>query len=487
MIQGLPEAAKQEYGDLVVDAIVLYPRRLVAESGEEYDRRRDELQRDGLRWSQTIDLEELQRVEVLQLDQDDVSLKFPLRNLIERLSDLRREARTTEGRGSGAETAWKLTSNALYGILGSSYLVTGNCLAANVITAHGRAVAFAMFESLNGLQLATDGCTYRLDRIPSCTLGECLTAMPDYLLRHADESSGIPFYDSSEIPQSDRDFNAWFAGQVSHFFGLEQADVHRLLVHQLEHKQTPGGSGLSFDGLLCDGGSNYAKLKLVDDQWQIRDVKMQGYGTASKEVLAPLMLQMYTQDRMEKLTPVTVDRHLFKLEPAKSAAKRTLTEAELDEVLLPMGLEHESIKAYKVLKTSAFVFQTAAQQTAIMRQLERLQQHTGCGLDLLVPRRSHSERSAGSLTGVAKPIYEYIRMGGRDLTKAFNLREDRLSAKLAGQVENRFEERRQYRRRADRRLERKIALSAESKRTVLTGIVIRKHDHERRRCLVRVG
>ena len=54
------------------------------------------------------------------------------------------------------------------------------------------------------------------------------------------------------------------------------------------------------------------------------DIKMQGYGRASKEVLEPLLLQIYTQDRMEKLTPITVDRHLLKLEPAKSAAKRVL-------------------------------------------------------------------------------------------------------------------------------------------------------------------
>jgi hypothetical protein len=487
MIQGLPEPARQEYHALVVDAIVLYPRELVAESGEEYDRICEERQRKELRWKQTIDLELLQRVEVVQLDHDDVSLKFPLRNLLEKLTQLRSEARATEGRGSGAETAWKLTSNTVYGILGSTYLVTGNCVAANVITAHGRAVAFAMFQSLNGLQLATDGCTYRLDRIPRCTLPECLAAMPDFLLRHADESSGIPFYDPAEIPQNDADFNPWFAGHVAQFFGLEAACVRRLLVHQLEHKHTPGGNGPSFDGLLCDGGSNCAKLTLAEDEWETRDMKMQGYGAASKEALGLLLFQIYTQDRMETLTPITVDRHLLKLEPAKSAAKRVLAESETDEVLLPLGVEYESIKAYKVLKPSAFVFQTPEQEAAIGRQLERLHQETGCGLDLLAIRRCHKRRSAGSLTAAARRIYDYIRTGRRDLVKTFNLRKDRLSPRLAEQVENRREERRRLRNKAERRLAAEITVSGITTPTLLTGILVRRRDVAKRRSLMRVN
>ncbi|HEV3304177.1 MAG TPA: hypothetical protein VG055_31295 [Planctomycetaceae bacterium] len=486
MIEALPKAARREYGDLVVDAIVLYPRKLVADSGEDYDRLCDELQRKGLRWEQTIDLELLQRSEVVQLDHEDVALRFPLGALVKKFARFRREARDKHGQGSGAESAWKLTSNNMYGILGSGYLATGNSVAANVITAHGRAIAFAMFQSLNGLQLATDGCTYRLDRIPRCTLAECLAAQPDFLLRHADESAGIPFYDPADIPQNDGDFNRWFASHVAHFFSLEEANVRRLLVHQLEHKQTPGGTGPSFDGLLCDGGSNYAKLTVDDDEWETRDIKMQGYGAASKEALGLLLFQIYTQDRMERLTPITVDRHLLKLEPAKSVAKRVLTESETDEVLLPLGVEYESIKAYKVLKPSAFVFQTPEQQAAIGRQLERLHQQTGCGLDLLALRRCHKRRSAGSLTAAARRIYDYIRIGGRDLVKTFNLRKDRLSPRLAEQVENRREERRRLRNKAERRLAAEITVSGITKPTLLTGILVRRRDVARRRSLMRV-
>ncbi|HET6325476.1 MAG TPA: hypothetical protein VFG04_12425 [Planctomycetaceae bacterium] len=486
MIEALPETARREYGDLVVDAIVLYPRKLVADSGEDYDRLCDELQRAGLRWEQTIDLELLQRSEVVQLDHEDVALRFPLGALVEKFARFRREARDKHGQGSGAENAWKLTCNNLYGILGSGYLDTGNSVAANVITAHGRAVAFAMFQSLNGLQLATDGCTYRLDRIPRCTLAECLAAMPDYLLRHADNSAGIPFYDPTEVPQNDADFNLWFAGHVAQFFGLEATCVRRLLVHQLEHKHTPGGNGPSFDGLLCDGGANYVKLIVADDEWETCDIKMQGYGAASKEALEPLLFQIYAQDRMEKLTPITVDRHLMKLEPAKSAAKRVLTESETDEVLLPLGIEYESIKAYKVLKPSAFVFQTPEQEEAIGRQLERLHRQTGCGLDLLALRRSHKERSGGSLTAAAQRIYDYIRASGKDLVKTFNLRKDRLSPRLVEQVENRREERRQCRDRAEQRLVAQISVSGRTKSKILTGILVRRRDVAKRRSLVRI-
>ena len=221
---------------------MLYPRKLVADSGKnttECARNYNVMSFVGNRLSISSGCRGSRSFSWIRTTSPSVSAG----ESCGKLAQLRRKARATDGRGSGAEIAWKLTSNAMYGILGSGYLVTGNCVAANVITAHGRAVAFAMFQSLNGLQLATDGCTYRLDRIPRCTSPECLAAMPDYLLRHADDTAGIPFYDPAEIPQNDADFNAWFAGHVARFFGLEEASVRRLLVHQLEHKHTPGETG----------------------------------------------------------------------------------------------------------------------------------------------------------------------------------------------------------------------------------------------------
>ncbi|HXY34631.1 MAG TPA: hypothetical protein VEI07_10415 [Planctomycetaceae bacterium] len=485
MVKALPERARQEYGDLIVESIVFYPKKFVADSGAEYDRLCDERRRDGLRWTQTIDLDLLRRLEELQLDHEEVVIKCPVGDLVKKFAQSRQKARDECGRGSGAEMAWKFTSNAVFGILGSSDLVTGNCVAANVITAHGRAVAFAMFQSLNGLQLATDGCTYRLDRIPRCTLAECLAVMPDYLLRHADVSSGIPFYDPSEIPQTDVAFNHWFVRHAAHFFGIDDSDVRQVLVHQLEHKHVPGRNTAAFDALLCDGGSNCLKLIETDDEWDIYDIKMQGYGDASKKILANVLLPSYASDRMRELTPITADRNLLKLKPAKSAAKRVLTDCDADEVFLPMGLEQESIKAYKVLKPSAFVFQTPKQEAAILRQLDRLHQQTGCGLDLLALRRCHGERAAGSLTAAARELYDYIRGGGRDLVKKFNLRVQRLSPRIRQKVEKRHEERQRLQRSAARRLAKQIVVSKQAKSKPLTGILIRRSDVAKRRSLMR--
>ena len=84
------------------------------------------------------------------------------------------------------DRALKEQINTIYGVLTSRYMPTSNAVAANQITAAGRALAFTMMLSLNGIQVITDGCTYRRDHIPACTLAECLEMMPDYALRHAD-------------------------------------------------------------------------------------------------------------------------------------------------------------------------------------------------------------------------------------------------------------------------------------------------------------
>jgi hypothetical protein len=51
----------------------------------------------------------------------------------------------------------------MYGAVASQHLPTNNVVAANVITATARALALAMQMSLNGVQVITDGTTYRSD------------------------------------------------------------------------------------------------------------------------------------------------------------------------------------------------------------------------------------------------------------------------------------------------------------------------------------
>jgi len=479
MIEALPEQARQEYGDLIVDAIVLYPRELIADSGEDYARLCDALRRDGLRWSQKLDLTSFRRTEVVQLDHEDVALKFSLADLTNRLTELRQDARNKHGAGSGAELNWKLTSNAVLGVLGSPHLATGNPVAANVITAHARAVGFALFLALNGLQLITDGCVYRRDRIPRCTFRECLQKMSDYPLRHADPLAGIDFFQPEQIPEKDADFDRWLWRHIRRFFGLDQTAAERLLIHQVEHKLTPETGASSYDALACDGCANQLKLTQSDGEWDIYEMKLRGYGESSKRALMMWLADTYAKDRITELAPITVDRNLPKLVPAANAARRILKGFETEEVLLPLGFECETVRAYKVLKPSAFVFQTPKQYAAIERQLERLYQQTGCGLDLLVLRRTHAKRPGGSLSVGTEKLYAYINSGGRDLVKTFNLRKDRLSQDLLEQVEVRREERSRRVSQADDRLAAAISVTRIEKKKPLTGILMRLDDEGR--------
>ena len=126
------------------------------------------------------------------------------------------------GKGSGQDLAWKLHANTMYGILACPDLDTNNFVAANQITATGRALAFLMVNSLNGIQVITDGCTYRRDQIPACTYAECLEIQPDYPLRRAEADSGIPFIDPATIPDDDAEFTNWYRNHVKRFFGVSE-------------------------------------------------------------------------------------------------------------------------------------------------------------------------------------------------------------------------------------------------------------------------
>ena len=73
----------------------------------------------------------------------------------------------------------------MFGVLCSPQMSTNNVVAANYITAHARAEAFALAMVLNAYQTITDGASYRRDQIPACTFAECLRRQPDYPLRRS--------------------------------------------------------------------------------------------------------------------------------------------------------------------------------------------------------------------------------------------------------------------------------------------------------------
>lgn len=219
MIQALPEKVKQAYENLEVETVLFYPAKLVAESGREFDKVVARHRRDGPPWSGTLDLDRMEQVIVERLGDEHVSLRFRLDELAQKMIQLRREARQASGQGSGAELAWKQAANTMYGVLASPHLTTNNVVAANYITATGRALAFAMQLGLNGFQVITDGCTYRRDEIPACTLADCLKTSPEYPLRRPEGK--VPFLDPSAIPEGDAAFTAWYRGHVKKFLGVK--------------------------------------------------------------------------------------------------------------------------------------------------------------------------------------------------------------------------------------------------------------------------
>src|SRR6202011_224579 len=90
---------------------------------------------------------------------------------------------------------------------------------------------------------------------------------------------------------------------------------------------------------------------------------------------------------------------------------------------------------YRALKESAFVFETPDQRAAILKQVQKFEKRTGAGLELLSLRRTYAGRQQGSLTDLAKELYRFIRQGGDNVTKHFNLN------KLTGQLDDLAERR----------------------------------------------
>jgi hypothetical protein len=95
--------------------------------------------------------------------------------------------------------------------------------------------------------------------------------------------------------------------------------------------------------------------------------------------------------------------------------------AGAEAVVLPLGLECPKERAYKLFKLSAFVFETPEQRARVLRQLQRFERRTGCGLELLVLRRAYGGRRQGSLADLAGRLHQMIRAGQNDLLTALNI------------------------------------------------------------------
>lgn len=304
LIQALPEHLRAEYEDLVADSIIFYPRELAANNGTEYDELIARHRSEQLPWKTTLNMPDLKLARTVILDDEYASLKVPIgEGIAKRVGKQRERAQREFGKGSGEDVAWKFLANTTYGVLASPYHDTNNFVAANLITAKVRAEAFAMMMSLNGIQVITDGCTYRADQVPACTFQECLEIQPDYPVRRAETK--IPFLDPKSIPTDAAEFTGWYRNHVKSFFDVSQASYDELFsTHHLEHKTIGDGDCVEFDGLACDGAANYIKYTLTPGgEWEGRDFKARSYGRESKSQLLPWITETYVNDTLIELPP----------------------------------------------------------------------------------------------------------------------------------------------------------------------------------------
>ena len=184
VIQQLPEELREQYEQLQVDAFVFYPKELIADTPEDYDRIISQFQSgtNSLPWQETMEMESKLITKQVRINESCVALRIPINQFAAKLKELRAEAKREHGRKSGSEKILKLVSNSIYGILASDLYPIGNIVAANIITARARAAAYVMTMSLNGFQVITDGCTWRADQVPAGTLRDWLEANSDYTL-----------------------------------------------------------------------------------------------------------------------------------------------------------------------------------------------------------------------------------------------------------------------------------------------------------------
>lgn len=431
MIQAMPAGLREDYEDLEVETILFYPKKMVAGSGPEFDALLAKFGHDQTSWHSSIDMEQLQQLIVKQLDADNVALRFDLGGLACKITDFRKQAKQEFGKGSGAELGWKQHANSMYGVSASRYLVTNNVVCANVITATARALAFAMQMSLNGVQVITDGCTYRRDQIPAATFADCLKLDAEYPIRRRE--AGIAFQATGTVPEDDAQFTVWYREHVKRFFGVDGPDYDRLFgLHGLEHKTCGDPERASFDGLCCDGSGNYLKLLREGDGWKEADFKARSFKRKAKAILAPWIVETYSRDRYDAPPPITESPSLMSYKDANRVARRALekleaprSEVERQEnpvsIYYPLGLEWRRILAYKVIKPSAFLFRTPQQRAKFVKAMQKFTDSTGCGLEVLSLRRGSEGRRKGSVADVAEAIYRLIREGEENPTKALNL------------------------------------------------------------------
>jgi hypothetical protein len=493
MIEALPEAWRKEYEGLEVDSILLYPKKLVADDGPTFDALVERHRRDGTPWTESVDMggpEEAIRKHIEErTDDDHIALRFNIGELADALQELRRRAKVEHGEGTAAERGYKEQVNSLYGVMASQHLPTNNVVAANIITATARALAFAMQLGLNGVQVITDGCTYRRDQVPAGTLADCLGACPDYPINRGDFKG--PFLDPAAIPaDDDAAFTAWYRGHVKRFLGVAGPEYDALFgLHNLGHKEVGEPKRAAFDALCCDGSSNYIKLSGDAAGWKpagkLKDCfKARSIGPRAKEAVVGWMIQAYTADTYDGAPPVTESATLLAYKEAGQVARKALKALDGEKarqwppaeavVYYPLGLERRRVSVYKVIKPSALLFRTPRQQAAWVKAMTKFGKATGCGLEALALRRGCEGRRQGSLADVASTVHRLIRSGAMNPTKVLNL--TRLSGDLEEALAGYCQLIQARKETAELELIRQIDEAAMDEAATLTGLFVRQRD-----------
>jgi hypothetical protein len=272
----------------------------------------------------------------------------------------------------------------------------------------------------------TDGCTYRRDQIPARTFADCIASCPDYPVNRADFAG--PFLDPLTVP-ADEDFTTWYMRHVKRFFGVDGEDYDWLFgLHTLAHKTCGDAGRTSFDGMCCDGSSNYMKLMREGTHWKVADFKARSFTRSDKELIADWILRTYSRDCYDGPPDITASPSLLAYKQAGQVARVALRTLRHErwmglsaEVYYPLGLERLRVKVYKVIKPSAFLFCTPRQQAAFVKAMGKFADETSCGLELLALRRGTPERRKGSIADVAGAIYCLVRSGNLNPSKALNL------------------------------------------------------------------
>jgi|GEM_PF-3343689 len=454
LIQVLPKGLREDYEALRVDSIVFYHKKFVAKNVDEYREKMSRFKDVDVPFSDGLDLEENWMNRRDRIDHRHVCLEVNFETLIQRLRKERSSLQGQEVQNLGLAQLMKLLSNTIYGVLASENMDMSNIVAANVITATGRAMAFMLQMSLNGFQVITDGTCYRTDQVPAETLRQCLMKDAGYFLRRPDGK--IRFQKSKTIPVEPKPLTVWLRKRISEFLEDSQNSLKRWLdIFEFSHKKCDEGR-VDFDGLICHGSSNYMKLRMDQDGWVIKKFKARGFSDEAKQILGPWLLATASTDNFHQPAPICREEALLNLTEAKAIVSKLLdSEESLDrgvdrglELRFPLGFLNAKFKKYNLFNDSSFIFTDNDKRQVYIRAQKKLRLRYGVGLELVAMLRTHPNRKKGSIKDLARIVFEWANSDSMNLSRKLNLTREndywneiaeRLKESIAGLTRENFQ------------------------------------------------